>query len=614
MIMIRYSLKQLWRMRRISAFFVLLLTFAVLLLSLGGSMYVLTAANMERFEQVFLTIGTARQVPVSVKREKEWSAEIKDYRFRTVKEYGETIPASVLELSGAEYLSGPEQRPYYVAYDPSFRLYDLNTGVSQRVVLEGVPYEDSIPDGPIRMHQGKVLYSYYPMDNLIDFHFCDHENPEPKPLEAGKTYVMYLRDYIPHGWRTGEDNPYEWIPAGTLSSDQTDLSGNRIPSSLPGIFYEEVTEGFYETKAGEKWLELAKALDWTYHSVPVTPVSDLNLLMSFYQGDAYLIEGRKLDEADQEEGRKVCMISRYFAANNELSVGDQLPLSLMLASYSGTTSSDASLLFWSDYGLLNAEGKAYEPFFEADYTVVGIYDWSAGSSRSTDYALGRNEVLIPASSVTESMEHNIAAYGPMNAANTSFCIPNGSIQEYQKLWEEQGVEGIELQFYDRGYTDLQENLSGIRRISVILLAAGIVTAFLVLMFFCRLFITRQCRRTAIERSMGMGTRTCIVSLLAGLVLLSAAGCILGSTAGCRLSKETVQRMESGGHYSTLYSSGLIAAEGNETEEIVLDTSLNAAVSAASGFGVLTAAVLLSLFMIHGNLKKEPLKLLSRRED
>ena len=46
MIMIRYSLKQLWRMRRISAFFVLLLTFAVLLLSLGGSMYVLTAANM----------------------------------------------------------------------------------------------------------------------------------------------------------------------------------------------------------------------------------------------------------------------------------------------------------------------------------------------------------------------------------------------------------------------------------------------------------------------------------------------------------------------------------------------------------------------------------------
>ena len=375
-----------------------------------------------------------------------------------------------------------------------------------------------------------------------------------------------------------------------------------------------MTEGFYETEAGRRWTELARALDWMWHSVPVTPVSDLNLLMPFYRGDAYLIDGRELDETDQDEGRRVCMISRHFARNNGLAVGDPLPLSLILASCFGTTSSDASYLYWPDYGLLNAEGKAYEPFFEAEYTVVGIYDWSPGSSRTSDYALGRNEVLIPASSVTESPEHNIAAYGPMKAANTSFRIPNGSIREYQALWEEQGVEGIELQFYDRGYTDLQDSVAGIRRISVILLAAGIVTALLVLTFFCHLFITRQCRRTAIERSMGMGKRQCVLSLLTGLLLLCMAGCILGSAAGYGLSGETVRRMETGGHYSTLYSSGIIAVEGNEAEEIMLDVSVNGAVSAASGAGVLAASVLLSLFMIRGNLKKEPLALLGGREE
>ena len=94
----------------------------------------------------------------------------------------------------------------------------------------------------------------------------------------------------------------------------------------------------------------------------------------FYRGDAYLIDGRELDETDQDEGRRVCMISRHFARNNGLAVGDPLPLSLILASCFGTTSSDASYLYWPDYGLLNAEGKAYEPFFEAEYTVVGIYD------------------------------------------------------------------------------------------------------------------------------------------------------------------------------------------------------------------------------------------------
>ena len=613
MIMIRYSLKQLWRMRRISVFFVLLLTFAVLLLSLGGSMYALISANMERFEGIFLTIGTAEQVPVSVRRVKVWDAEAEDYRFRTVRTYGEPLPASVLELSGSEYLSGPEQRPYYVAYDPAFCLADEKTGFGQRVILEGEACEDCIPSGPVKMRLKRVLYSHYPM-NMIDFYFCDHWNPEPELLEAGKTYVMYLTDGLPHGWRTGSDNPYEWVPAGSVSSDQTDLSGNKIPCTLPELFCEEVTEGFYETEAGRRWTELARALDWMWHSVPVTPVSDLKLLMPFYRGDAYLIDGRELDETDQDEGRRVCMISRHFARNNGLAVGDPLPLSLILASCSGTTSSDASYLYWPDYGLLNAEGKAYEPFFEAEYTVVGIYDWSPGSSRTSDYALGRNEVLIPASSVTESPEHNIAAYGPMKAANTSFRIPNGSIREYQALWEEQGVEGIELQFYDRGYTDLQDSVAGIRRISVILLAAGIVTALLVLTFFCHLFITRQCRRTAIERSMGMGKRQCVLSLLTGLLLLCMAGCILGSAAGYGLSGETVRRMETGGHYSTLYSSGIIAVEGNEAEEIMLDVSVNGAVSAASGAGVLAASVLLSLFMIRGNLKKEPLALLGGREE
>ena len=70
-------------------------------------------------------------------------------------------------------------------------------------------------------------------------------------------------------------------------------------------------------------------MDWHYHSVPVTPVSDLNLLMAFYNGDAYVIEGRAFEQADYEEGRKVCMISRYFARNNGLKAGGRLPLSMV---------------------------------------------------------------------------------------------------------------------------------------------------------------------------------------------------------------------------------------------------------------------------------------------
>ena len=89
---------------------------------------------------------------------------------------------------------------------------------------------------------------------------------------------------------------------------------------------------------------------------------------------------------------------------------------------------------------------------------------------------------------------------------------------------------------------------------------------------------------------------------------------LGSAAGSLLTREVVQGMETGGHYDTRYSNGVMAVEGNEAEEIVLDDSVNIAVAAASGIGVLAAAVLLSLFLIRGNLKKEPLELLGRREE
>ncbi len=614
MTVIRNSMRQLRRTPLRACLFILLLMFASLLVSLGGSLSLLTDSNIQRLEKVFMTIGTVEQTPSAVVRRRIWDAEIKDYKFRDRKEYGKSIPLSVLNIEGAEYLSGPERRPYFLSYDPSYEIAQEATGFTCITILEAEPYEDCVPSGPVKMKINRILYSYYPIYNMIDFYFCDHNNPEPEMLYAGESYVMYLMGGLPHGWRRGELEHYEWVPAGTVSSSQADLTGETVPNTLSNLYYEEVTDGFYETEHGKAWLELVKIVDWHYHSVPVTPVTDLNLLMSFYNGDAYVIEGREFEQADYEEGRKVCMVSRYFARNNDLKIGGRLPLSMVLASYQSSSAVDVDYMFSPDYGLLNAEGKAYEPFEEEAYTIIGIYDCSPGSSETSDYALGENEVLIPAGAVEGSYEQNIAAYGPVKASNTSFRIPNGTIEKYQELWEEQGVEGLEIQFYDKGYTQLKENINSIRRISIVLLLAGMVMAVLVLVFFCHLFITKQGKRTAIERSIGMSKRQCIVSLLTGILLLAAAGSLAGSAAGCRLTGEVVSRMEAGGHYDTRYSNGIMSVEGNHEETIVLDASADKVVTAASGGGLFIMAFLISFGMTIGNLKKEPLKLLERREE
>ena len=615
MTVIRNSMRQLRRTPLRACLFILLLMFASLLLSLGGSLNLLTDSNIQRLEKVFMTIGTVEQTPFAVVRRQTWDAEVKDYIFRDRKEYGKSIPLSALDIEGAEYLSGPERRPYFLSYDPSYKIAQEATGFTCITILEAEPYEDCVPAGPVKMKVNRILYSYYPIHNMIDFYFCDHNNPEPEMLYAGKSYIMYLMDGLPHGWRRSQSGNYEWewVPAGTVSSNQAGLTGEAVPNSLSNLYYEEVTDGFYETEHGKAWLELVKTVDWHYHSVPVTPVSDLNLLMAFYNGDAYVIEGRAFEQADYEEGRKVCMISRYFARNNGLKAGGRLPLSMVLASYQGSSASDVFCMFSPDYGCLNADGRAYEPFEEGDYTIIGIYDRSPGASGRGDYALADNEVLIPAGAAG-SYGQNIAAYGPVKASNTSFRIPNGTIEKYRKLWEEQGVEGLEIQFYDKGYTQLKENINSIRRISVVLLLAGVITALLVLVFFCHLLITKQGKRTAIERSLGMSRRQCIVSLLTGILLLAAAGSFAGSAAGCRLTGEVVGRMEAGGHYDTRYSNGIMGVEGNNEEAIVLDASANKAVTAASGGGLFIMAFLISFGMAVGNLKKEPLELLGKREE
>lgn len=608
---LRNSIRQLLRTPVKAVLFILLLAFSALLLALGGSLNVMTNDNLQRLEEVFTTVACVEQAPSAVRQVKVWDAKVSDYKLKMRKEYGDNIPLSVLDMEGAEYLSGPERRPYYVAYDPSFQITAPGAGWSSEVIVEAEPYEDCVPNGPVKMKLKNVLYEYFSIHNMYDFYYCDHNNPNPEMLYAGKTYVMYLIDGLSHEYEIGGPlvGTYEWVPAGSIHTDQTDEEGNALPNTLSGVYYEEVTEGFYETERGKQWLELVSAIEWRYHSVPVTPVSDLNLLMPFYTGDAYLADGTLFQEEDYEEGRKVCLISQRFARNNGLSLQDKLPLSLVFANYDGTTAGDMPELGYFKCGLLNAQGKAYKPFMEDEYTIIGIYNQTPGTGDLSDCALAPNEVLVPAKSVTESAAQNIAGYGPMKAANVSFQIPNGTIERYRQLWEEQGVDGLEFRFYDKGYTRLKEDLDSMKRVAVVLMGTGVVTVLSILLFFCHLFITKQGRRTAIERSLGMKRSQCAASLFAGVLTLVLAGSVLGSIAGYHLVGTVTGGMQTGGHFDTSYSSAAVVLDGNEVEEITLDMSVKGTAAAASGVGILLAAALMSAVMIRGNLKKEPLEML-----
>lgn len=347
-----------------------------------------------------------------------------------------------------------------------------------------------------------------------------------------------------------------------------------------------------------------------------------------FEGAGYLSgpEQRAYYEAleDYQQGNKVCLVPDRFARRNGLKVGDSLHLALRYANYAASPGRGGA------EGRLSAKGGVYEPFEESDYTIRGIYDVGVGADGDWGYTLDRNEVFIPTASIKNSDENNIALHGPMKGYTTAFRIPNGSesIENYKKLWEAQGVDHVEITFYDGGYTKLEGGLKNMRTMSAVLLMTGIVSAVCIVIFFCHLFITKQKKQTAIERSLGMTRKQCVRSLLVGILVIALAGSAAGGFAGGLFAAEAVEEMASAETFGTRFSNGEVQFSRGESErkegaaedadvsggvKSAYLTQTDFAVSAACGGLVFLFTVGMALSGIYGNLRQEPLKLLAEAE-
>lgn len=625
------SLKRLARTPVKTALFFLLLSFTVALVCAGGSLWKLCGDNLRRFEEIFVTIGTVEQTPERTQQQALWFADKEDYRYYNRAVYGETISPDVLDFEGAGYLSGPEQRAYYEALPQDYVFKEMEGGLWQFMVVEASPYEDCVPAGPVKMELKNVLYSTYP-PNVVYFYLCDHNNDNPETLYADKTYVMALQDGFAHDWaENGAEAKFEYEPLEGPYSTQADAEGNRLPTDLTGDWIAEVTPGFYETKEGQDWLRLCEecVLRGSKHmSFPVTATEDLNLIMAFYNKQAYLAEGEFLSEEDYQQGNKVCLISAAFARTNGLKVGDDLHLALRYANYA-TSANLGSMGEWG--GRLRADGEVYQVFEESDYTIKGIYDVGVGALEGGwGYELERNEVFIPTASIKNSNEDNIALYGRMKGYTTAFRIPNGSesIENYKRLWEEQGIDHVEITFYDGGYSKLEGGLKNMRTMSAILLTTGVVSAVCIVIFFCHLFITKQKKQTAVERCLGMTKGGCACSLLVGVLVIALAGSAAGSFAGQYFAGLAAAQMANAETFDTRFSNGEVQfnmekseeemaeesadenVDGNSIAKSAYMTETDFAVSAVCGGLVFLFTVGMAFIGIYRNLREEPLALLA----
>lgn len=618
------SLKQMMRTPVRTILFLILIIFASLLMTLGVCIRSKANQTMAQYEDRFMTIGTIRQIPDSFEQTLLWNAETKDYDVVKKAQYSYFRTPEDLLFPEAEYLTKPEQRAFYISYIPEYltryQVQNPNEIIMSSLIAEFSPIEDCVPDESVQIKITKVIGGDPRLEGMVDF-FCDHRNPNPEPLYKNKTYIAILDHglYI-HG------KAYE---EKMKSKNEVHIGLEYIPGSLEtGIFLSdgsrpedpfrdgqqifEVTDNFYDTDVGRRFLNLAQSEGIWQHCQPVTGTNYTNLLMSFYNGQSYICEGRDISEEEYTNGSKVCLAPKAFMENNGLSLGDAVKVQLL---YTDTEKNagrkfrlDGGISFYG--GLINEAGELLEVFETSEYTVVGIYDTTI-SGEDNIFDPGADELIVPMESIKARNSKNLVACGPMTDATSSFQIPNGSIDKFLENWTACGIENLELTFYDGGYSQLKAGIETMINLSFFLLAVGVILTVLLLFFFGHMFITKQAERTAVERALGMRKPQCRWSILSGFILLLLLGSIIGSLAGAGISDEFSVENAEEKYYDETFTAGIV----NENNQIDVEEPNATGFSAVfSILFIFVAGTGIAWMKMNGSLKREPMELLSIKQE
>lgn len=612
---VKNSIRQMLRTPVKTFVFLLLIVCSGALLTIGANLWLRSNQNLKEYEASFFTIGTVEQKPVSIRQDMEWDAGRKDYEIFQSPEYDYVYPVSVLQFEGADYIKEPEKRSYYASYAPEYHLVCSDNADFWVVIAEFSPVEDCIPDESVQVHVTRILNGDKNLeDNYI--WFCDHTNENPLPLSKDKTYIAQL-GFIgeTHGGRIGNAIPtLEYAPSPLETSQYTE-NGQIMEDILKEPFaYYEVAPGFYQSEEGKRYLNYADGLSMPSKTFPVTGTGATMLLMPFQRGDAYICEGNDISQEEYETGEKVCLISRTFAQNNALSIGDMVHTALYYTNAKDAASRnyriDGSQGF--SFNILNADGEVPAVFEESTYKIVGIYDTVSGEVLG-NYQMAGDEMIVPMNSIQNRDCCNILAYGPMKGSTTSFQIPNGSIDKFMEEWAKQGITDLDITFYDRGYSELKSGIDQMKSMSILLSGIGLSISIFLLLLFNHLFIAKQKKRIAIERCMGVSKGNCRMSLTTGMFLILLAGSLLGCALGAMFADRIYREDFHQTAYDMTYSNVNASDVKSELEE------KNDVAMAISVFGLCAAFLIITgtgmmIYNTNQILRLEPMSLLSGSND
>lgn len=608
------AIKKILRRPVLSGVFVFVIMLVTMFLTIGIHLLYASHKNMKEMERTFTTMGTAEEIESGI--ETSVVEFVTGEKLEIKKSSYQNIGTEVINELEMDFIHPIEKRPYYAAY--SEKLNQANFAHNRYSLVEFIPVTTEIQKGQIKVILNKVLET---VDTQImqlegtEMWLCPELLTNLSKLRQGEKYVAECLLISGHEKSEGE---MELMLSPEPIWGIENVSGEVTAKKLTGR-YEEVTEGFYESR---KWKAFKNSHEYLMNAegiFSVIPTNALHLFVPFHENEMVILEGREITEEEFENGAQVCLISDSLARPIGCRAGDDLTLELREADYRDMTHR------WKGYHRnrggdapyfgVDENGDRIKPFQVSSYKVVGIYKQASDVNKGEFY-YGDEIAIIPMKSVQASDIGNVIADGPMMKGNTSFEIPNGEAENFMKVFSGKNRNhNIQIQFYDNGYMKMKKNIDHAKQISIVLLVVGGCLLVGVILLYIFFFVADSKLDIAIERGLGISRRKCMTALVISSALFTFIGSLAGGAAGnaiCGKASGTMIESMKQRDYDTSYSShNVYSSEEKEVSGEWLEAGWE--ISVLSVFLVLLTENIFLVSYAKRLLDKEPMELFAESD-
>jgi len=357
---------------------------------------------------------------------------------------------------------------------------------------------------------------------------------------------------------------------------------------------------FLGSEEGSLWRETLEQYRITNHSVPVLGTDLLESIFQFHQHNAVIKTGRSFTKEEYKSGSSVCIISEELALENNLQVGDTIPL----AFYQGYN------FYLEKSNSIPADPYSQVAGFstkEESFQIIGIYRQS-NLWADTSYSFTPNSIFIPNSALT------CEAYTDNTGIFYTIVLKNGSIDKMKSYEKALGYKDI-LYYYDQGYSGIHDTLADFLSTARILLIIGVITWVAMLLLFLTLYTARQKKTVGMMLSLGSGKRKTMLHILCSTLTLVLIAAVISGILGWSLLGSVIDQVYSYTSEQVVTNRAFSASVASDAAPVKSLTVQNlpqiSAVVAAVQFVIFA---LITWLYGHILLKKKPLALMKNKEN